>query len=135
MDDIQLLYLGAVIVLPHIFINAHISKEIHHWVPSVQKRLVLFLYVWFIPFIGVAIAYKTLGLDWFKHNKKNVAAGESSISGALLEVDAIFNPGQKHVIEAKQKAIIEKKEDGEMYKKGKLDLNKLKSVNVSGNKS
>jgi len=135
MDNTKLLTVGSVIVLLHILMNAHISKEIHQWVPSLQKRLVLFLCVWFIPFIGVAIAYKTLDLDWFKQKSKNSSSGQSSIGGAFLEVDAIFNPGQKHVIEAQQKEIIEKREDGDMYKKDKPNLNKLKSENVFGKKT
>ena len=135
MDDTKLLPLIAAIVLLHILFNAVLSKEIHQWVPSLQKRIILFICVWFIPIIGIAIAYKTLNLDWFKKKNKNSVSGQSSMGGAFLEVDAIFNPGQKHVIEEKQKEIIEKKEDGEMYKKGKPDLNKLKSTSVSGNKA
>ena len=127
--------MGSVIVLLHIFINAHISKEIHHWVPSIQKRLFLFLCVWFIPFVGIAITYKTLDLDWFKQKSKNSSSGQSSIGGAFLEVDAIFNPGQKHVIEAQQKEVIEKREDGDMYNKDKPDLNIINSENVSGKKT
>jgi hypothetical protein len=134
MDNIKLLTVGSIIVLLHILVNVHISKEIHQWLPSFQKRLVLFFCVWFIPFLGVAITYKTLNLDWFKQKNKNSSSGQSSISGAFLEVDAIFNPGRKYVIEAQQKETIEKREDGEMYKK-KPYLNKLKSKNVSDKKA
>lgn len=126
MDNTKLLTIGSVIVLLHILMNAHISKEINQWVPSLQKRLVLFLCVWFIPFVGIAIAYKTLDLDWFKQKNKSTSSGTGSMGGAFLEIDAIFNPSQKHVAEAKQKEVIEKKEDGEMYNKDKLDINKLK---------
>jgi hypothetical protein len=128
MDNTTLLSVGSVIVLLHILMNAHISKEIYQWVPSLQKRLVLFLCVWFIPFVGVAIAYKTLDLDWFKQKNKITSSGQGSVGGAFLEIDAIFNPSQKHVAEAKQKQVIEKKEDGEMHDKDKLDINKLKST-------
>lgn len=122
MDNAKLLPFIAAIALLHILLNSLLSKEIHQWEPSLHTRIILFICVWFIPFIGIIIAYKTLNLDWFKKNK-NSASGQSSIGGALLEADAIFNPGQRHVMEAKQKEIIEKKEDGEIYKKGKQDLN------------
>lgn len=126
MDNTKLLSVGAVIVLLHLLINAHLSKEIYQWEPSLKKRVLLLVCLWLMPLIGIAIAYKSLGLDWFNYKKKSTASGQSSMGGAFLEVDAIFNPGQKHVIEAKQKEIIEKKEDGEMYKKGKPDLKNLK---------
>jgi len=135
VENIKLLTVGSVIVLLHVLMNVHISKEIHQWVPSLQKRVVMFLCVWFIPFIGGAIAYKTLDLDWFKRKSKKSSSGQSSIGGAFLEVDSIFNPGQKHVIAAQQKETIEKREDGDMYKKDRPDLNKLPSENVSGKQS
>lgn len=135
MDDVKLFSLGAAIALLHILINAHISKEIHQWVPSLRKRIILFICVWFIPFIGITLAYKALDLDWFKKKGTKSSSGQSAIGGAVLEVDSIFNPGQKHVIEEKQKEIIEKKEDGEMYEKGKQDLNELKSNGVSSSKT
>jgi len=114
--------------------NAHISKEINQWVPSFQRRIALLLCVWFIPFVGIVIAYKSLDLDWFKEKSKSASSGQISMGGAFLEIDAIFNPSQKHVAEAKQKEVIEKKEDGEMYKKDILDIHKLKSTSVPGNK-
>ena len=135
MDSTKLLTVASVIVVLHVFVNAHISKEIYYWVPSLQQRLVLFLCVWFIPFLGVTIAYKTLNLDWFKQKSKKSSSGQSSTGGVFLEVDSIFNPGQRHVIEAQQKETIEQREGGDMYKKDKPDLNKLKSKNVYGKKT
>jgi len=134
MDNTKLLTIGTLIIVLHILVNAHISKEIHQWVPSLQKRLVLFLCVWFIPFIGIAVAYKTLGLKWFKKKNKITVSSQSSMSGAFLEVDAIFNPGKKYVVEAQKKEVIEKKEDGDMFN-NKPDISTLKSTSVSENKS
>ena len=72
--------------------------------------------VWLIPFLGAIIAYKSLNLDWFKRRKKNATNEQSNMSGALLEIDSIFNPGQRHVIEQKQKEHMEQTEDvGEKY--------------------
>jgi hypothetical protein len=125
MDVTKLLPVIAAVVLLHILLNALLSKEILQWVPSIQKRIILFICVWFIPFVGIIITYKSLDLDWLKKKSKKSASGQSSIGGAFLEVDSIFNPGQKHVVEAKQKEVIEKKEEGDMYKKDKQDLNEL----------
>jgi len=126
--------MGTLIIVLHILVNAHISKEIHQWVPSLQKRLVLFLCVWFIPFIGITVAYKTLNLNWFKKKHKSTVSSQSSMSGAFLEVDAIFNPGKKYVAEAQKKEVIEKKEDGDMFN-NKPDISTLKSTGVSENKA
>ena len=37
------------------------------------------------------------------------------MGGALLEVDSIFNPGQRHVIEARLKEHVELTEDGQLH--------------------
>ena len=134
MDNTKLLTLGFIIIVLHILVNAHISKEIHEWVPSLQKRLALFLGVWFIPFIGISVAYKTLNLNWFKKKNKSTVSSQSSMSGAFLEVDAIFNPGKKYVAEAQKKEVIEKKEDGDMFN-NKPDISVLKATDKSGNKA
>ena len=136
MENTKLLTLGVIIIVLHILVNAHISKEIHEWVPSLQKRLALFLGVWFIPFIGITCAYKILDLNWFKKTvkSKSSVSGQSSMSGAFLEVDAIFNPGKKYVVEAQKKEVIERKEDGEMLK-NKPDISVLKATGGSRNKA
>jgi hypothetical protein len=125
MVNSKFLAVGSIIVLLHVLVNAHISKEIQQWVPSFKKRLVLLLCVWFFPFFGAAIAYKTLNLDWFKQKSKNASSGQSSMGGAFMEVDAMFNPGKKYMIEAQQQITIEKKEDGDMYKKKKPYLGRV----------
>jgi len=134
MDNTKLLTVGTIIIVLHILVSAHISKDIHEWVPSLKKRLVLFLCVWFIPFIGIVVAYKILGLNWFTKESKSTVSSQSSMSGAFLEVDAIFNPGKKYVAEAQKKEVIEKKEDGDMFNK-KPDISTLKSTGVSENKT
>ena len=110
MDITKLFALGTLIVVLHTLVNAHISREIHLWVPSLQKRLALILCVWFIPFIGVATAYKTLNLDWFKRKSKCSSSGESSMSGAFLEVDAVFQSREKIYDWKRKKKKLSKKE-------------------------
>jgi len=131
MDNTQLISAGAVIVLLHIIINIHLSKEILQWMPSPIKRILLLACVWLVPFIGIVFTYKTLNLDWFEKNSKKTSSGQNHVSGAFLEIDSIFNPSQKYVIAEQQKENIEQKEDGKMYEKEKTDLSKIEPKNVS----
>ena len=68
------IHISAVVVLFHIISSAILSKEILKWEPSLVKRIALVLIVWLIPIVGGVVAYKHLGLDWFKKrsNKSNV---------------------------------------------------------------
>ena len=114
--DIQVkLIVIAIIVLCYLFLNAILSKEIMMWEPSIFKRFSLLLVVWLIPFIGAVAAYRHLDLSWFKKANKTSNSAQNVIGGALLEVDTIFNPGQRHVIEAKMKEHVELSEDGQLY--------------------
>jgi len=122
MEDIKLLTVGAIAILLHLIVNVHLSKDILLWVPSLRKRILLLAIVWFIPVVGATVAYRSLNLSWFKKTSKKSGCEQSMTSGAFLEVDAIFNPGQRHVIEAKQKEHVELKEEGDMYNNGQPDL-------------
>ena len=122
-----MLYL--VFVVPYCYINAKLTYELFLWVPKGIKRFLMLLAVWLLPMVGAVIAYKRLELDWFtaekdkKSNKKT--GGQTMVSGALLEADSIFNPGQRHVIEARQEEQVELSESGQMHDKQQLNLNKL----------
>jgi len=113
--DIQIILLiGIFTILPYLYINVYISEEVLLWEPSLGKRVLLMLILWFIPFLGAVIVNKHLGLDWFKKKNKK-SDGEQGIATGLLEFDTIFNPGKKHVIEERQKEHIELKEDGQLF--------------------
>ncbi|WP_448564502.1 hypothetical protein [Thalassotalea ganghwensis] len=124
-----LLSVVAVIAVCHLLINAHLSKEIYHWVPLLKQRLTLLLCLWLIPLIGIVFVYKYLDLAWFKPKSVRSSSEQQNVGSAFLEVDAIFNPGQKHVLEAQQKEIIEEKEDGSVYDNNKQDLTKINTNN------
>ena len=111
------------LVLAYVFFNAILSKEILLWEPSLLKRILLILVVWLLPFLGAFIAYKSLNLTWFKDRKKSGSNAQSNISGALLEIDSIFNPGQKHVVE--QKENVELTENAELTEKEDKDARLL----------
>lgn len=104
----------AIVIMLHFIINLVLSKEIIDWVPSLNKKLLLAGLLWCIPFAGAIFVYTRLGLRWFRPSKKS-SAGGSSVSTGLLEIDAIFNPGTKYVIEARQKERTERKKEGEMH--------------------
>ena len=109
----EIFYGSILFILPHIFINSLLSKELYLWEPSLRKRILLILVVWLFPVLGAIIAYKSLDLDWFSSTKKSSSNAQSNLSGGLLELDAIFNPGARHVIEQKQKEHMEQTEDVE----------------------
>ena len=105
------LFAFALTCLVYVFTNVILSKEILLWEPSKYKQLLLLLTVWLFPFVGAAMAYKHLNLEWFKDRKQKISSASTNLSAGLLEIDAIFNPGQRHVVEQKQKEHIELKED------------------------
>ena len=106
----KILYIGVLLVLFYIFVNALLSKEIMQWEPSAKMRIILMVVVWLVPFVGAFFAYKSLGLDWFQRKKLSETNAQSNMSGALLEIDSIFNPGQRHVVEQKQKEQVQREE-------------------------
>ena len=119
-------FTAVMIVSLYFCLNVKLSKEIWNWEPSVIKRVLLVLNVWLIPFIGGIVAYKYLDLDWLMKRSKQSKDTPNVISGALLEMDMIFNPGQKHVIEAKQKEHIEVNESGQLHASDRTVSNHLK---------
>jgi hypothetical protein len=125
--DIQIILLT---ILLYLFINTLLSKEVLLWEPSKGKRILLVLIIWFVPFLGAVIAYKDLDLDWFK-KKSQKPVGEQGIASGLLELGAIFNPGQKHVIEARKKEHVELSEDGQLYNNAPTDLNNIQKSQTS----
>ena len=119
-------FTGVTIVSVYLFLNIKLSKEIWNWEPSAIKRVLWVLFVWFMPFIGAFVVYKTLDLDWFMQRSKQSKDTTNVVSGALLEMDTIFNPGQKHVIEAKQKEHVEVTESGQLHGGDRMASNHLK---------
>lgn len=97
--------------LLHIFFCAMMSKTIYNWVPSIKKQILYYVIVWCLPLIGIVAVNKLANLGWFKtHSKKG---GDAVISGGLLEMDSVFNPGTRHVIELREQEHVEIREGGE----------------------
>lgn len=91
----------SLITLFLVFFNGLLSKDIYEWTPSISKQVGLYLLVWFLPVIGFYLANKFGKLGWFTNRKTEI--GGSIISGGLLEMDSVFNPGAKHTIEIFEK--------------------------------
>lgn len=82
-------------------LNILASREIYCWTPSTKKQFALHVLVWLLPIIGLYLAYKLGGVDWFKRDKNN--GGSSVIAGGFMEADTVFNPGMRHRIEVVEK--------------------------------
>jgi hypothetical protein len=102
-----MIYLIAFLaVLAHVFFGVLLSREAIVWPRlSLTKRSFLLLAIWFMPVVGAVIAYKTVKLDWFRKTTSN----GSVPAGILGEMDAAFNPGARHTMEARQEARIERR--------------------------
>lgn len=113
MDNAKLAtYLFLIFVLC-LGVNLVFTKVVFDWEPTVGRRFFLLCLIWFLPVLGVAIVYKILDLGWFKRDAGYKSSG--AVSAGLLEIDAIFNPGSKHQIEATEKTKLEVRKEGELY--------------------
>ena len=122
MDNTKFITLFLVITFIHVIANLVFSKLILDSEPTVTRRSYLLAVLWLIPFLGIVFIYKTLDLNWFSNEDGSARTGGVSIS--FLEMDAIFNPGSKHVVEEQQREKMEVKKEGEMYasRENKIDL-------------
>lgn len=98
--------------LAQIFFGVILSREVRTWPRlSFVKRSFLLLAIWLVPVVGAVIAYKAVKLDWFR---KTTSSGSVPVS-IFGEVDAAFNPGARHAMEARQEIRIEQRKSAEPY--------------------
>jgi len=76
--------------------------------------------LWLIPLIGAVFIYRILNLNWFRNEDGSSHGG--SVSMGLLEMDAIFNPGSRHIMEERQRAKMEVRKEGELYDRPEDDI-------------
>jgi len=93
--------------MAHFLVNAILTREVILWVPSLGKRSMLLVLVWCVPVVGAIIAYRSTACGWFRSRRDPSGQGGSGAGGVLLEMDAVFNPGKRHVIEARQEQKVE----------------------------
>lgn len=111
MHNTNILTSLALAAFLHLMTTALFSKFILVSEPSFLKRIVCFSLLLLIPFIGAVINYKILKLNWFRNEDGSKRSGSASID--FLELDAIFNPGSKPVLEERQREKMEAKKEGE----------------------
>lgn len=104
------LFIHLVIIL--VFIKFVIGRE-----PSNQKRAAYVFLLAIVPFLGALLVYKFLNLNWFRNEDGSKRAGAISID--FLELDAIFNPGSKHVLEERQRGKKKQNQNGKKFGKPK----------------
>lgn len=84
----------------HVVSSLFMSREIMVWVPDKKRKLKLLLLVWLVPILGLRLANKKAELGLFEAKKQSGSV--ESMGMGLLELEAIFNPGVKHRVEAVQ---------------------------------
>lgn len=96
------IFLALIILLAiyHVISSLVMTREIMVWVPNKKRKLKLLLLVWLVPFFGLRLANKKAQLGLFEPSKEQ--ASSSTVGASLLEIEAVFNPGVKHRVEAVQ---------------------------------
>lgn len=107
----------------HLIVSMIFSKIVFEREPSIKKRVLLIGLLWLVPVLGVLSVYKILDLGWFKN--PDGSKGSGAVSIGLLEMDSVFNPGARHLIEAKQKERVEVQKEGEMVNKPDFPIDSL----------
>jgi hypothetical protein len=115
MDSAKLVTFVILILVLMIVVNAVLTKVIIEWEPTFKRRAWMLGLLWFVPFIGAATIYKVLDVGWFKKEPGHKSSG--AVSAGFLEIDAIFNPGSKHQVEAIREVKLEVRKEGETYTK------------------
>ena len=109
------LTLIALVLFMHLAVVLVFSKFIVAQEPSNRSRFVYFVLVVAVPFLGACLVYRLLQLNWFRNEDGSKRAGAISID--FLELDAIFNPGSKQVLEERRREKKEVKQEGENLNK------------------
>ena len=115
MNSANSLTLVALALFIHLMIILVFIKFIIGHEPSIQRRVAYMLLLLFIPFLGVVLVYKILNLNWLRNENGSKRSGAISID--FLELDAIFNPGSKQVLEERHREKKESKKEGEKFEK------------------
>ena len=113
MKIANLATIAAFLLFIHVVIAVMFSKIILDEELLLARRFKLFALTWIIPIVGVVVVYKALELNWFRN--EDGSKGGTMTSTSFLEIDAIFYPGSRHVLEEKQREKIETRKEGEDY--------------------
>lgn len=105
---------AALLILSQLVLNILLSREIILWIPSPREKLLLILLLWLFPLLGVVVVWRKVRPDWFQR-EPGEPGSKSSVSSGLLALDAIFNPGSAHVLDAQKRSEVTIRMEGEMY--------------------
>ena len=108
-------FLGMLGLL-HLYVNIRLTVDVIGWVPDIPKRNAYVVLVWLLPLVGALYVYRQVAPDWFTPETPSDDA-PSAVSSGLMGLDAIFNPGSRHVAEAQKKGEITIKAEGELYER------------------
>lgn len=114
MNSQRMIALLVILGLVHLYVNIRLTVDIIGWVPDFHKRNAYILLVWLLPVAGALYVYRQVAPDWFTPETPSDDT-PSAVSSGLMGLDAIFNPGSRHVAEAQKKGEITIKAEGEMY--------------------
>ncbi len=108
-SDSQLTILLSLLFI-HSISSAVFSNAVLEVEPKARRRVVLLMLLWSLPVVGAALVYRLLDLHWFSSEEGSSRTG--GVTFNFLEIDAIFNPGSKHVLEEQQREKMEIRKQG-----------------------
>lgn len=112
MSSANLLTIGFVALFIHSIVALVFSKLIIYEEPQWNRRLVLFILLWLLPLVGAVFVFKALHLNWFRNEDGSNRTG--GIAFSFLELDAVFNPGAKEVLEEQRRTKVETRKHGKL---------------------
>jgi len=113
VDSANSLTLVALALFIHLMIILVFIKFIIGQEPSIHRRVAYTFLLVIVPFLGTVLVYKLLKLNWFRNEDGSKRSGAISID--FLELDAIFNPGSKQVLEERRREKKKAKKEGEKF--------------------
>lgn len=110
MNNYNLITIFLSLLLIHVIASSVFSKTVLELEPQAGRRIRLLGLLWLLPVFGALLVYKLLELQWFSNEDDSNRTG--GISFSFLELDSVFNPGSKHVLEEQQREKMEIKKQG-----------------------
>ncbi len=96
-----------------LFINVAKSHQVLQWQPSTAKKLGYLAIIWLLPLVGALMVHFLMDMNWINKKLQQQTDSDTIAGDAMLGIDAIVNPGQRHVQQAKQEVIVEQKRSDE----------------------
>ena len=109
-------FIIGIILLVHILICFSYSKEIYYWVPALKNKVLMLTALWLIPVFGVTYIHNHKLFKHMRSYKEGSADQGNAISSGMLEIDSVFNPGARNIIEAVQQQKVTNQEKAKKNK-------------------